>query len=186
MRTLLVCLMVVAVSASAMAGGNPNVAAYLSFDGTGLYGPRLNPTPFQQDDVYLCLKNIDEGFVSMTVAVVPDAGVVTSLAWTVLIPGGLSLGDWTVGATVSGSGCVTDPIVVVASGNSYFMGNPGQIRIQDHADYPRWVVDCNDVVDFYCHEANVGVLMDPDPTGEDCGVVAVEDATWGGIKALYR
>ena len=185
MKRLIVVALMLAVAIPAMAGDNPNAAVYLTFDSAGEVF-RFDPTPFQPADLFLCMKNVENGFISTTLAIVEDAGVTTGIGWASLLPGGLTLGPWDVGVTITSSSCVAGEIVVVASGNAYYMGNPGQIVIIDHPDYPRWVVDCQDAIDYYCHMSNVGVLMDPVPTGEDCEVVAVEDATWGGIKALYR
>ena len=186
MRTILALLVVVAIAAPAFAGGNPNATAYLTFDPMGEVNRYDPPAPFTEASVYICLKHIDAGFISTTFAIVEDAGVTTGLGWSSLLPGGLYIGEWDVGTTVTSSECVMGPIVVVGEGTAFFMGNPGEIKIVDHPDYPRWVVDCNDEIDPYCLESNAGVLMDPAPTGEDCSVSPVEDATWGGIKALYR
>ncbi len=79
---------------------------------------------------------------------------------------------------------MTDEFVCLCSGSMFYLGVPGTVNIIDHPDYPRWVVDCNDEVDFYCLLNNGGVLMDAPETGE-C-ISPVEESTWGGIKALYR
>jgi hypothetical protein len=50
------------------------------------------------------------------------------------------------------------------------------------------VVDCTQPygeVDFYCVLAHGTIGAGTCPDG-DCEIVPVEDATWGGIKALYR
>jgi hypothetical protein len=69
------------------------------------------------------------------------------------------------------------------------------IKIVDHVDYARWVVDCQDpgVEDLYClagHGTIIGpagsIVCTDDLEDCPCGPVPVEDATWGGIKALYR
>ena len=187
MKRLIIVALMLAVATTAFAGDNPFAAVYLTFDSAGEVF-RFDPTPFQPADLFLCMKNVENGFISTTLAIVEDAGVTTGIGWASLLPGGLTLGPWDVGVTITSSSCVAGEVVVVASGNAYYMGNPGQIVIIDHPDYPRWVVDCQDAIDYYCHASNVGVLMDPVPTGEDCPppTSPVEDATWGGIKALYR
>jgi hypothetical protein len=62
------------------------------------------------------------------------------------------------------------------------------VNILDDPAFPRWVVDCtlpNGLVDFYCVLEN-GTIGAADCLEGDCDIVPVEDATWGGIKALYR
>ncbi len=185
MRTLLALLMVVAIAVPAFAAGNPNIAAYVTFD-AGAEVSRVDPAAYSAGMVYICLKNIDAGFTTVSFAVAIDAGVSAPAAWTSLLPGGLAIGDYATGITLSSTDCMVGEYVCLASGSMFYLGVPGTVSIVDHPDYPRWVVDCLDGVDFYCLEMNGGVLMDPVPTGEDCSVSPVEDATWGGIKALYR
>jgi len=185
MRTLLALLMVVAIAAPAFAAGNENITAYVTFD-AGAEVSRVDPAAYSAGDVFVCLKNIDAGFTTVSFAVAIDAGVSAPAAWTSLLPGGLAIGDYATGITLSSTDCMTGEYVCLCSGSLFYLGVPGMVSIIDHPDYPRWVVDCNDGVDFYCLEMNGGVLMDPVATGEDCSVSPVETETWGGIKALYR
>ncbi len=185
MRTLLALLMVVAVAVPAFAGGNPNITAYVTFD-QGSEVPRVDPAAYTAGQFFICLKNIDAGFTTISLAVAVDAGVSAPVSYTSLLPGGLAIGTWADGITLSSTECMMGEYVCIGSGDAFYLGAPGMISIIDHPDYPRWVVDCNSEVDFYCLETNGGVLMDPVPTGEDCAPNPVEESTWGGIKALYR
>lgn len=69
----------------------------------------------------------------------------------------------------------------------FYLGGSGCLQILDHADYPRWVVDCGQPqeVDQYCVLAHgsIGGLVCPEG---DCGAVPVEEGTWGMVKSLYR
>ncbi len=183
MRTLLALLMVVAIAVPAFAAGNPDIAAYVTFD-AGAEVPRVDPAAYSAGEVLVCLQEIEAGFTTVSFAVAIDAGVSAPAAWTSLLPGGLAIGDYATGITLSSTECMTGEYVCLCSGSLFSLGVPGTINIVDHPDYPRWVVDCNDGVDFYCVLNNGGVLMDAPETGE-C-ISPVENATWGGIKALYR
>ena len=187
MKRMLLAVLVLAIAIPAFAGGNPYITAYVTFDG-GAEVPRVDPAAYTSGDVFICLKQIDAGFTTVSFAVTVDEGVSAPASWSSLLPGGLAIGDWGTGITLSSTECMMGEYVCIASGALFYLGGPGTVSIIDHPDYPRWVVDCNDEVDFYCLANNGGVLMDAPPTGEDCGepVSPVEESTWGGIKALYR
>ncbi len=187
--TAVVLMLVLAVPA--LAGNNPNVAAHISFDPDG-YVFRADPAPYTTGEVFVVLMYVSSdpyggigGFTTISLALQVDAGVSAPVSWSSLLPGGLSIGDWASGITLSSTECLSTDPIAIAAGSLFYLGNPGLINIVDHPDYPRWVVDCEDGVDFYCYESAGGVLMDP-PDGELCGPVPVETSTWGGIKALYR
>ena len=187
MKRMLLTALILAVAIPAFAGGNPYITAYVTFDG-GVEVPRVDPAAYSAGDVFICLKDIDAGFTTVSFAVAIDAGVSAPAAWTSLLPGGLAIGDYATGITLSSTECMTGEFVCLASGAMFYLGVPGTVSILDHPDYPRWVVDCNDEVDFYCLANNGGVLMDAPETLEECGepTSPVAESTWGGIKALYR
>ncbi len=185
MKRMLLAMLVLAIAIPAFAGGNPFIAAYVTFDG-GVDLPRVDPVAYSAGEVFICLKQVDAGFTTVSFAVAIDAGVTAPAAWTSLLPGGLAIGDYATGITLSSTECMMGEFVCLASGSMFYLGGPGTVNIMDHPDYPRWVVDCNDAVDFYCYANGGGVLMDAPMTGEDCAPNAIEESTWGGIKALYR
>ncbi len=187
MRHLLIAALVLAIAVPALGqGANPYIAAYVTFD-AGAEVHRVDPLAYTAGDVFICLKHVQGGFTTVSFAVGIDAGVSAPAAWTSLLPGGLAIGDYATGITLSSTDCMTDEFVCLCSGSLFYLGVPGMVSILDHPDYPRWVVDCNDAVDLYCYVTGGGVLMDPTATGEDCPPpVPVENSSWGGIKALYR
>lgn len=85
---------------------------------------------------------------------------------------------------------MTAPMVYIGRLDLFYLGGPPcEIRILDHPDYPRWVVDCNQNVYYYGVASHGGVGMEPEFVGEgefECQVTPVEDFSWGGIKALFR
>ncbi len=83
-------------------------------------------------------------------------------------------------------------MVVAGRVRYFYIGSPGHIRIIqcEHEVHSCVVVDCEwaDDEDYWCVAGNAGVNMDA-PPGEprcECGVVPVEAASWGTVKALYR
>ena len=203
MKTLLAILVVAAMAVTATAGLNPQVYAYISFDPAG--DPEqhtVTPAMFTTVDAYICLGCVDGG---MTVAsfglnnvLAEYPGVCGTQAFVNLLPGGLAIGDPFVGGvTVASTECMATETVIIGYASYFYMGNgptDACVKIVDHAEYPRWVVDCQEpcVEDLYCLQGH-GTIVGP--AGgiactdglEDCPCGSpVEDATWGGIKALYR
>ncbi len=183
MRTLLAVLMIVAIAVPAFAGGNPNINLYVTFDQAGQVS-RLDPTPYTLGNAYVCATVIGDGFTTLSFATGVGAGVSISTSWASNLPGGLAIGAFDTGITLASTECMTDEIVLIATGSFVWTGTAGEITIIDHPDWPREVVDCVGDTDDYCLLSNGGVFMDPTPTGE-C-ISPVEENSWGGIKALYR
>ncbi len=185
MKRLLLVALMLAVAVPALAGGNPFITAYVTFD-QGAEVSRLDPTPYTLGNAYVCMTEIGDGFTTLSFATAVGAGVSISTSWASNLPGGLAIGAFDTGITLASTECMTDEIVLIATGSFVWTGTAGEITIVDHPDWPREVVDCVGDTDVYCLLSNGGVFMDPTPTGEDCGPVAVDESSWGGIKALYR
>jgi hypothetical protein len=200
MKQLLAVCLVLLFAVSAFAGDNPNVYAYISFDPAGDEAQTsVTPTAFTTVNAYVCLGNVVGGVTAVSFAindvVTQCGGVVATEAFTNLLPGNLAIGDAFVGGiTLASTECMAGPVVVVGSVDMFYLGGSCCVEILDHVDYPRWVVDCNEpgLVDYYCLKYH-GLIEDgvttPEcltPTEFPCEGSPVEDATWGGIKALYR
>ncbi len=195
MRRMLIAVLVLAVATVAFAGNNPQVRAYISFDPAG--DPLQNAiagTPYTTVSAYFCLGCVDGGMTTVSMlfndVVVQCPGVMATKAFVNLLPGDLAIGNaFAGGITVASTECMpTDP-VVVGRIDCFYLGGACCIQILDHSAYPRWVVDCQDpgVVDYYCLWGHGSVGGASCPAGETCLCDSpVEDATWGGIKALYR
>jgi hypothetical protein len=196
MKTLLAILVIAALAVTATAGNNPQVYAYISFDPAGdELQNAVTPDPYTTVDAYFCLGCIEGGMTVISFglnnAMVDCPGVMATQAFVNLLPGGLMIGDPFdgIGATIASTECMTMDPVIVGYGTYFYIGGECCIQIVDHADYPRWVVDCQDpgVADFYCLQGHGSVGGAVCPDGENCLCGSpVEDATWGGIKALYR
>lgn len=181
-----------------VAAGNPSVywpTVGVTFDPTGDWMPRIDPPAYTAGEFYVAVVcpggDTAHNVVTISFALQVDPGVSAPVSYTSLLPGGLAIGDWQTGISLSSTEPVYDAPVLVCSGSLFFLGAPGEIRILDHPDYPRWITNSESNVFYYCVETNGGVLMDPVYPGEDCGGWcnnhnAVENANWGAIKALYR
>jgi hypothetical protein len=205
MRSLLAILAIAVLAVGATAGQNPQVYAYISFDPAG--DPEqhtVTPAMFTTVNAYVCLGCIEGGMTVVSFGLndvlVDYPNVCATQAFTNLLPGGLAIGDaFAGGVTVASTECMTMDPVIVGYGSYFYMGNVPDftdacIRIVDHADYPRWVVDCQEpgVEDLYCVAGNGKIVsatttIDCTEGVEECPCGSpVEDATWGGIKALYQ
>jgi hypothetical protein len=196
MKQLLIAGLVLMVAATAFAGDNPQVYAYISFDAAG--DPAANtvaPAPYTTVDAYFCLGCVEGGMTTVSFllnnAVASCPGVMATQQFVNLMPGGLAIGDAFVapGITIASTECMLMDPVIVGYGSYFYLGGDCVIEILDHAQYPRWVVDCNEPgqVDYYCVAGNGSIGAGVATPGEDCPCDSpVEDATWGGIKALYR
>jgi hypothetical protein len=196
MKTLLAILVIAAVAVTATAGNNPQVYAYISFDPAGDEAQNaVMPAVYTTVDAYLCLGCVEGGMTVISFGlnnVMADCpGVMGTQAFVNLLPGGLMIGDPFdgVGATIASTDCMPMDPVIVGYATYFYIGGACCIEIVDHAQYPRWVVDCQSpgVEDYYCVEGHGSVGGAECPEGENCPCGnPVEDATWGGIKALYR
>ena len=197
-RALLSLLLIAFIAVPAFAGQNPDIRIYLEADPNN-HVHEIHPAASTQFDVYVCLDCFGEGGGTRGTAfllVRTFSGF--KLSQTSLL-GGLDFGDaetdpgWTLAA---GANCVypdADGVVCVGVLNYLYLGVPGTLDIVPHGQVEpgtgREVLDCDFLSDFYCIHANLGVSVPPNPGEEDCDCEPpqpVEDATWGGIKALYR
>ena len=194
MKRILIVGMVLAIASMAFAGGNPNVKAYVSFDQTGGGAPEHNyvMTQYVGFNAYFCFTDLDMGLTTVSFMINnPTAdcpGLFASQAFTNLLD--IIVGDPYTGMSLASTTCRNTPVVVVGYLNLFPVAVTGDccVVILDDPDFPRWVVDCtqpNGLVDFYCVLEN-GTIGAADCPPGDCGASPVEDATWGGIKALYR
>jgi len=188
--------MILALAGVAMAGNNPQAWAYISFDAAGDFEQNaVTPAPYTTVDAYFCIGCSTGGMTTVSFmlnnAMVECPGVMATQNFVNLMPGNLAIGDaYTApGITIASTECMLMDPIIVGYGTYFYLGGDCTIEILDHVDYPRWVVDCQDPgqVDYYCLAGNGSVGAAVAPAGEDCPCDSpVEDATWGGIKALYR
>jgi len=200
MRNVLVAIMIFALTGVAMSGDNPQAWAYISFDASGDFEANaVTPSPYSTVDAYFCIGCSTGGMTTVSfrlnnaMADCPNTGTsgIATQSFVNLMPGNLAIGDAfdETGITIASTECMLMDPIIVGYGTYFYLGGDCTIEVLDHADYPRWVVDCNDPgqVDYYCVAGNGSIGAGVATPGEDCPCDSpVEDATWGGIKALYR
>ncbi len=196
MKQLLAMCLVLVFAVTAFAGNSPQVYAYISFDPAGdELQNAVMPAAYTTVEAYVCLGCVEGGMTVMSFGLnnvlVDCPDVIGTQAFVNLLPGGLGIGDAFdgVGITIASTECMMMDPVIVGYGSYFYLGGECCIQIVDHAQYPRWVVDCQDpgVEDYYCLAGHGSVGGAQCPDGEVCPCGSpVEDATWGGIKALYR
>ena len=195
MKWLLVAGLIVLLVSTAHAGSNPDVRIYIDFDPPN-YVHGVAPEPYEMFDAYVCMDQVGGGVMTVSFRVtdlmLEYPGMVGTQSWTQLFPGQLPIcwpwSDW--GSTIYSEECMTEeegPVLVGYLSYFYLGYGSGCLEILDHADYPRWVVDCGEPgeVDLYCVLAHGSINGGACPDG-DCPAVPVADGTWGTIKSMYR
>ncbi len=195
MKYIGIAILTLALSVSAFAGGNPSVQCYVSFDqsGAGAAVHDYTMTQYVGFNAYFCFHELDMGLTVVTFMInnpsVEYPGLFASQSFTNLLD--IIVGDPYTGMSLASTTCRTggEGVVVVVGYLNLFPTAVGEacVNMLDDPAFPRWVVDCtlpNGEVDLYCVLQN-GSIGGAECVGGDCWN-PVEDATWGGIKALYR
>lgn len=217
MRYVLIAIALAALCVTAFAQGeNPTAKVFIHFgnaanweddkpgDNAGVVG-RYDPTQYETFYAYIGVTDLGLGFTTISFKLADPSvsfpGVFAPPSFTNLMPGDLAIGAWNTGITIAATECMNedtdgarayiDPVLIGKLSLFYLSGTSEQadIMIEDHPDYPRWIVDCNDpgLVDYFCVWHHGGVWKDP--IMGDTGCVAetpVEVESWTQIKALYR
>ena len=189
MKRLLVVGMVLAIASLAVAGGNPNVDCYVSFDQTGAGGlvHQYDITQYVGFNAYFCFSDLDMGLTVVSFMInsleAECPGLFSIQSFTNLLD--IMVGDPYTGMSLASTTCRPGDIVVVG----YLFLFPIAVGdccvlILDDPDFPHWVVDCdspNGGVDYYTviGHGTIGDAYCPH-------IVPVEDSSWGSIKSMYR
>jgi hypothetical protein len=191
MRTTLVIVMVAVWAISAAAGDNPDCQMCVDFSGTATswadVQSRIDPALYEPFSAYFCIYGVN-AFQGICFTGYVTPGMSGAVAFTSLLPGQLFIGPWDEGITMASTECHTERFLYLARLDLIYLGEPGDVMILDHPQWPRWALDCDPAeVDYYCVWMHGGVGKDALEGDEECfPVVPVEDATWGSVKALYR
>ena len=192
MNRLLVAGLVIMLTCTAHAGGNPDIRIYIDFDPPN-YVHEIAPEPYTSFDAYVCLDQVDEGVTCVALGLTDlreeHASVIGADSWTALFPGDLAINWPWCAMNPCSTECMTDDEgpVLIGYATYFYLGGSACLEILNHIDYPRWVVDCSTPaeVDYYCVLAHGSINGGECPDG-DCSPVPVQSETWGTIKSLYR
>jgi hypothetical protein len=192
MRLFAIVVLALCLTLPGLAGANPVIGnwLYIDFDPPG-YVHSVYPEPYTYVDAYVMFGHPEfpeNGLTCASFALQLTPGMASGVSFAGLLPGNLWTGSWDTGITVCATECVglNEGPVEIGVLSLYYLGQPGDVAIIDHPEYPRWVVDCNDPgqVVSYCVYTHGGIGKN-NVVG-DCGVNPVEDVSWAAVKALYR
>jgi hypothetical protein len=201
---LLATLVMFAPAAANPSGMDPTL--FVDFDENGVPDAEMHfstyPPPYTTIDAYIALSCINEPGKEITTVsfaladpTVECPGIIATATFTPLMPGYLAIGDPFIGGiTVASTECMYGPVVYIGKVEMFYLGGECYLKILDHSDYPRWVVDCQDPgqVQYYCNFAWAGIgqehyyLDEWCPSPANCLITPVEDISWGAIKSMYR
>jgi hypothetical protein len=199
-KRVLVALMFVAlVAVPAFAGTNPHVRAFITFDPVGHVYSSM-PAVGTIVNFYLAFDCYGQGGGLTGVSLVLDiqaGGFVAGAAdYTVFHPAAQCViggPDVLTGWVIAAPECVHPPvsgIITVAKVPFYYLSPAGNLVILPSPVDGKATVDCNNDLDFFCVLSNGAIGMLPTVPGDPNCVCAppsaVDDASWGTIKALYR
>ena len=134
-----------------------------------------------------------DGLTMVSFAASIQLETVIPLNFENLLPGDLSIGSWDEGITLVSTECISlsygEVVYLGRLGLLYVMGS-GDVLVVDHPEYPRWVVDCEEPeggLYSYCVWTHGGIAKDALDGDYNCEpYTAVEQKSWGSIKAMYR
>lgn len=189
MKLVAIALLTIALWTSA-ACANPIITEwfYVDFDPPNLIHT-VSPATNSVVEAYVVLDlsvSATQEFQSISFRLELTPGMWAEPVFTSLLPGGVAVGTWDAGVTLTSTECITAFPAPVAKLSFRYLGNPGDVLIRDHPQYPRWVVGCEDPeqVFTYCVLSHGGVGKGP--VSGDCGGNSVQEMTWTAIRALYR
>ncbi len=200
MKRLLVVLMVAALAAPAFAGQNPDLAMFLDLDNDTANVPVNEVCPAVNETfvAYVCFDSFGPNGGLLGAAFLFQRTFAGFKLLQLNLMPGLDFGDVEVDgwAITAGADCQypdENGVLVAASIQYLYLGAPGTITIAPHPIDGNSAADCNNELDFWCVHSidgnvvsgHLGVCMTP-PDGDCAPISPVEDATWGGIKSLYR
>ena len=194
MKAIVVTLIIGLLALPAFADQNPDIAFGLDSTDPPSQMNHLAEVPAASFNVYLVLSCFGEGGGTRGLGVLFERTFPGYKLGQTSLLGGLDMGDieddgWSL---VAGADCVYPALgtdYVVAGYIEYLPTGPGTIQILPHPVSGQQVLDCNDLMDYFCIYANFGIVTAPPAPDDECFFCepsAVEDATWGAIKSLYR
>ncbi len=129
---------------------------------------RADPAMYTSFDAYVVLEganagNLPGGLRTLTLRLGVTNGTSSPPEFESLLPKKLVLGGWREGIMMASAPCTADEHVVVGVLHLFYLGKPGAVRILDHPEFPRWVVDCENVDHRFRIGSHGGIHSDPPP-----------------------
>ncbi len=146
---------------------------------------RADPAMYTLFDAYVVLDganpgNLPGGLRTLTLRLGVSDGTSSPPEFESLLPKKLMLGSWREGIMMASVPCAAKEHIVVGVLHLFYLGKPGSVMILDHPDFPRWVVDGENVDRRFQIGSHGGIHSDPPPVDEhqqSDGPVAPDVAT---------
>ncbi len=129
---------------------------------------RADPALYTSFDAYVVLTganpaNLPGGLRTITLRLAVSEGTSSTPRFESLLPSKLVIGGWRDGLMMASAPCEADDAIVLGVLHLFYLGKPGVVEVRDHPDYPRWIVDCEDVDHRYVVGSIGGIHRDPPP-----------------------
>ncbi len=194
MRSATAVLLLVVVVSVAAANPLPDwPAVSLSFTDNGTYEPETYTAPYTPVSAYLMV-TCGQGDIYTSVSTISfkigyTPGSMIATGYTSLLSDVIITGDWETGITLAATDPVITSQVPVARIDLLYLA-PGYLMVEDHPDYPRWVVTGMGDMVPYCLVNHAGLGQPHQGVDMSCWFCEpmnpVDEVNWGTIKALYR
>jgi hypothetical protein len=155
---------------SAEGDSSSRIRLYIDFDPPNRVHS-ISPEVNDEIDAFVvvdCMnpENFPGGLGTICIRLEVDAGVSARPWFESLLPGEMRIGNWKDGITLASTPCAGESPVAIGVLHLRYLGKPGAVRILDHPDFPRWVVNCELDTTSYCVGSHGGIGMSA-PAGED-------------------
>jgi len=132
---------------------------------------RADPAVYTQLDAYVVLDganpgNLPGGLRTITLRLGVSEGTSSPPEFESLLPKKLMLGGWREGVMMASVPCVAEEDIVLGVLHLFYLGKPGSVMVLDHPDFPRWVVDGENVDHRFQIGSHGGIHSDPPPVDE--------------------
>ncbi len=139
---------------------------------------RSDPAPYTPVEAYVVLEgvnpgNLPGGLRTVTLRLGVTGGMSSEPHFESLLPKKFVIGGWREGLVIASVPCSAENPVVIGVLHLFYLGKPGIVRVLDHPDFPRWVVDCEDEPHSFEIGSPGGIHCDPSAVAQEapaCGV----------------
>ena len=166
--------------------GDPGFMMYVDFNGDAQtfyeVESRSDSPPYVTVRAYIGVSRHGSGPDGLKVisfrlnnAIADCPGVLATQSFTNLLPGNLAIGDPfdATGVTIASTECLPvsyTGVLYIGYAEYLYLSGACDVLILDHADYPRWVVDCQEPGEAspYCVWMHGGIAKDAVSGDQDC------------------
>ncbi len=139
----------------------------------------ISPDVNDEVDAYVmvdCINpgNLPGGLRTISFRLAVDADVSARPWFESLLPGEMRVGNWRDGITMASAPCTGESPVAIGVLHLRYLGKPGVVRILDHPQFPRWIVNCESGTTRYCVASDGGIGMSAPVRNNGCECLSIE------------